>query len=328
MDLVLDIVLDAVKDTLLLVPFLLVTYLVMEWIEHKTSDAVVEAVGQAGISGPIVGGLLGIVPQCGFSGATATLYSARMVSIGTLVAVFLSTSDEMLPIFIAEGLPAGTMLGILGMKLAIAVVVGLVVDVVARRLQVAQNKPNIHKLCEDAHCFCDERCEGCEIGEGGKVIVPMVQDAAETQHDHGHDHSHEHTHGSGSIVKSALKHTLQVTLFVFLVTLALTAVFELVGDEAIAAAFGANQWLAVLGCALFGLIPNCAASVAVAQLYVEGVITLGACMAGLLPAAGVGILVLLRTNKGGAKENLAILGFLVLVGVVFGLAIDALGIAF
>ncbi len=344
MDLVLDILLDAVLDTLLLVPFLFVTYVVMEWLEHKTSDDLLKAVGKAGVSGPIVGGLLGLVPQCGFSAATATLYSARMVSVGTLVAVFLSTSDEMLPIFIAEGIPVGTMLGMLGLKLIVAIVAGLLVDVVARRLRIAQHEPNIHKLCEEAQCYCNERCEGCEVGKGASkqhagedepredaldeldAHKAEIEEATHAHHDHDHEHHHEH--GSGSIIMSAVKHTLQVTLFVFIVSLVLTAVFEIVGDETIASVLGANRWASIVLCALVGLIPNCAASVAVVTLYVEGVITTGACMAGLLPAAGVGILVLLRTNRGGAKENVAILSLLVLIGIVSGFVIDAIGITF
>ena len=321
MAIVLDILLDAAVDTLLLVPFLFITYLVMEWIEHKTSDAIRESVGQAGAAGPIVGAIMGLVPQCGFSAATATLYSARVVSLGTLLAVFLSTSDEMLPIFIAERVPAGTVLVILAMKLAVAVIIGLAVDAAWRRVGRVHDRLEIHDICEEAMCYCEERCEG--------VDVHAAKEAEGADHVHAHhDEDHcEHEHGHGSILKSALKHTLQVTLFVFLISLALGAAFELVGEEALAAAFAANRWLAIPVSALVGLIPNCGASVAIAQLFVQGVISTGACMAGLLPAAGVGILVLLRTNKRHMKENLAILGGLVAIGIVFGALIDIMGIA-
>ena len=308
-------------DTILLVPFLFITYLVMEWIEHKTSDAIRESVGQAGAAGPIVGAIMGLVPQCGFSAATATLYSARVVSLGTLLAVFLSTSDEMLPIFIAEHVSAGTVVVILLMKLAVAVIIGLAVDVAWRRAGRVHDHLEIHDLCEEANCYCEERCEG--------VDVAAAKETAGQEHMHQHhdeDHCH-HEHGGGSILKSAIKHTLQVTLFVFLISLVLGTAFELVGEEALAAAFAANRWLAIPVSALVGLIPNCAASVAIAQLFVEGVISTGACMAGLLPAAGVGILVLLRTNRRHMKENLAILGGLVAIGIIFGFAIDTLGIA-
>ena len=308
-------------DTALLVPFLFATYLVMEWIEHKTSDAVREQVGQAGKAGPVIGAVLGLVPQCGFSAATATLYSARVVGVGTLFAVFLSTSDEMLPIFIAERISAGTVFGMLGIKLAVAVAVGLAVDAIARRVGRGHDPLEIHELCEEANCYCEERCE-C-------VDVAAAKETAGQEHVHEHhdeEHCH-HEHGGGSILKSALKHTGQVTLFVFLVTLVLAAAFALVGEEALTAAFAANAWLAIPVSAVVGLIPNCAASVAIAQLFVEGVITTGACLAGLLPAAGVGILVLLRTNKRHMKENLAILGGLVAVGIAFGALIDIMGIA-
>ena len=320
MDVVLDIVLDAVKDTLLLVPFLFVTYLVMDWLEHKTSDSIRDAVGTAGASGPIVGALLGAVPQCGFSAATSTLFSARMVSIGTLIAVFLSTSDEMLPIFIAEHIPAGTLFAMLGIKVAVGAVAGLAVDAVARRMGRTHEHLEIHDLCEEANCYCEERCEGVDVHAAAEA------EGAEHVHEH-HDEDHcHHEHGHGSILKSALKHTLQVTLFVFLITLALNAAFELVGEETLAAAFAANRWLAIPVSALVGLIPNCAASVAIAQLFVEGVISTGACMAGLLPAAGVGLLVLLRTNKRHMKENLFILVLIWGIGVVCGFIFDAVGL--
>lgn len=320
MDIVVDILLDAVKDTLLLVPFLFATYLVMEWIEHKTSDAIRSQVGSAGASGPIVGAFLGAVPQCGFAGASATLFSARVISLGTLLAVFLSTSDEMLPIFIAEHVPAGTVFGVLGIKIAVAIAVGLGVDALVRRLNRQHAHLEIHELCEEANCYCEERCEGVDMHAAAK--------AEGHAHAHGHhDEEHcEHEHGHGSILMSAIKHTLQVTLFVFLVTLALDAVLVLVGEDALAQALSANAWLAILISALVGLIPNCAASVAIAQLFVEGVLSLGAAMAGLLPAAGVGILVLLRTNKRHMKESLAILGGLWIVGVICGFAIDAVGL--
>ena len=321
MGIIFDIVLDAIIDTALLVPFLLITYLVMEWIEHKTSDAIRQSVGQAGASGPIVGAVMGIVPQCGFSAATATLYSARVVSIGTLLAVFLSTSDKMLPIFIAEHISAGTVIGMLGIKLVVAIAVGLAVDALFRHRGRTHDRLEIHDLCEEANCYCEERCEGMD--------VQAVKEAEGPDHVHEHhddEHCH-HEHGAGSIVKSALKHTAQVTLFVFLVTLALNVAFDLVGEEALTAAFAANAWLAIPVSAVVGLIPNCAASVAIAQLFVEGVITTGACLAGLLPAAGVGILVLLRTNKRHMKENLAILGALVVIGMVVGALIDLVGIA-
>jgi len=288
-----DVLADAVLDTLYLVPFLFVTYLVMEWLEHRTGDSAQRAIQRAGVAGPAIGALLGVVPQCGFSAAASTLYAGRVITLGTLFAVFLSTSDEMLPIFIAEQVPADVLFKVLGMKVVIGMVAGFAVDGIMRATNRAHKHQHIHELCEHDHCHCED-------GEG---------------HEHGH-----------SILSSAVKHTLQVTLFVFLVSVALDAVLAVVGEEALGAFLSANKAFAIIGSGIIGLIPNCAASVAIAQLYIDGVLGTGAMMAGLLSAAGVGMLVLLRTNR-RAAENAAIVGVLLAISVVAGLIIDAAGIA-
>ena len=285
-DIAWDVLQDAFFDTLYLVPFLFVTYLFMEWLEHRTGDAAQRAIQKAGKAGPLIGAFLGAVPQCGFSAATSTLYAARVVSLGTLLAVFLSTSDEMLPIFIAEQVPAGVLFGVIGIKIVIGVIAGFSADAFLRAIHRNHVNPHIHELCEDA---------GCECG-----------------------------HEDRSIFRSAVRHTVQVTLFVFLVSLALDAVLELVGEEALAAFLGSNSVLSVVGAAVVGLVPNCAASVAIAQLYVEGALGFGAMLAGLLSAAGVGMLVLLRTNR-RPKENALIVLVLVGISALCGLAFQLSG---
>ncbi len=309
-----DILLDAVKDTLYLVPFLLLTYLAMEWLEHKAGSRAEEAVRRAGAAGPVVGALVGVVPQCGFSAAAATLWAGRVITLGTLFAVFLATSDEMLPIFIAEQVDPLVILKILGVKLMIGMVMGFVIDAALRLARRDKEKLRIHELCEHDHCHCNGDCHACE---GNPEL------AYDFEHDEDHEHHHEHS----SIWHSALVHTLQVTVFIFLVTLVLDGVMEWVGEDALAAALGSNQVLSVLGAALVGLIPNCAASVVVAQLYVDGALGAGAMMAGLLVSAGVGLLVLMRTNR-RPLQNVQILVALWAVGVVWGLLINALGVTF
>lgn len=320
-DIVWDVVQDAVVDTLYLIPFLLVTYLIMEWLEHKTGARTQQAIRRAGAAGPAIGALLGVVPQCGFSAAASTLYAGRVITLGTLFAVYLSTSDEMLPIFIAEQVPLGTMLGIIGMKVAIGMAFGFVADFFLRATNRDHKRLHIHELCEQDHCDCSEGCETCSANP--ELAYEHHDDCAEgcDHSHHGHDHSHDA--GWGGIVKSACKHTLQVTLFVFLVSLALNAVLAFMGEEALGSFLGANEALAVVVSGIVGLIPNCAASVAIAQLYVEGVLGLGACMSGLLSAAGVGLLVLLRTNR-HAGENAAIVGVLLAVSIACGLFIQML----
>lgn len=351
MDLLIDILLDAGKDTLSLVPFLLVTYLALEALEHVAGDRVNGAIKRAGAAGPVVGSLLGMVPQCGFSAMAATLYAGRVVTLGTLVAVFLSTSDEMLPLLLAEQVPVQTMAMLLASKALIALVTGFIVDAAVRGLrrnvrahaairrtvlgtavnsahancahddhtggdiidEVAEagvSADHIHELCERDHCGCDE-------------------DEDEHGHGYGHEHGHEHGHSHEgapllSIIRSAISHTVQVSVFIFLVTLILVAVLETFGESTIEQFLRGNETLAVLGSALVGLIPNCSASVVITQLYLEGALQLAPMLAGTLISAGVGYLVLFRTNR-SARENALFLVMMYVIGAGWGLVLSACG---
>lgn len=366
MDLLIDILLDAGKDTLSLVPFLLVTYLALETLEHVAGDRVNGAIKRAGAAGPVVGSLLGMVPQCGFSAMAATLYAGRVVTLGTLVAVFLSTSDEMLPLLLAEQVPVQTMAMLLASKALIALVTGFIVDAAIRGLrrnarahaairrtvlgtavnpahvncahddhsggdiidEVAEagvSADHIHELCERDHCGCDED-EG-EHGHGHDHEHGHNRDhghADEHEHHHDHGHSHEGTPVL-SIVRSAISHTVQVSVFIFLVTLVLVAVLETFGESAIEQFLRGNETLAVLGSALVGLIPNCSASVVITQLYLEGALQLAPMLAGTLISAGVGYLVLFRTNR-SARENALFLVMMYVIGSGWGLILSAFGL--
>lgn len=360
MDLLIDILLDAGKDTLSLVPFLLVTYLALETLEHVAGDRVNGAIKRAGAAGPVVGSLLGIVPQCGFSAMAATLYAGRVVTLGTLVAVFLSTSDEMLPLLLAEQVPVQTMAMLLVSKALIALITGFIVDAAIRGLrrnarahaairrtvlgtaanpahvncahddhtggdiidEVAEagvSADHIHELCERDHCGCDE-----DEGEHGHGHAH--------HHDHGHANEHHHDHGHShegapvlSIIRSAISHTVQVSVFIFLVTLILVAVLETFGESAIEQFLRGNEMLAVLGSALVGLIPNCSASVVITQLYLEDALQLAPMLAGTLISAGVGYLVLFRTNR-SARENALFLVMMYVIGAGWGLILSACGL--
>lgn len=350
----------SIGDILYLIPFLFVTYLAMEWLEHKTGGRTQEAIRRAGAAGPVIGALLGAIPQCGFSAASAALYAGRVVTLGTLFAVFLSTSDEMLPIFLAEQVPLTTILKILGVKIIIGMVMGFIFDAALRIARRDVQPLRIHELCEQDKCACHDDCATCEANP--ELVYAHFEDAAhhgecteeacghthEHRHEHGHadhheeschefecadahcmGHDHDHSHDGGwkGIAKSALKHTVQVTLFIFIITLALNAVLEVAGQDALAHFLGSNAVLSVLASALVGLIPNCAASVVVAQLYLEGVLGAGAMMAGLLVSAGVGLMVLVRANR-PVRQSIAIIVALYATGVFWGLIITALGITF
>lgn len=362
MGLLIDILLDAGKDTLSLVPFLLVTYLALETLEHVAGNRVNGAIKRAGAAGPVVGSLLGMVPQCGFSAMAATLYAGRVVTLGTLVAVFLSTSDEMLPLLLAEQVPVQTMAMLLASKALIALVTGFIVDAAIRGLrrnarahaairrtvlgtaanpahvncahddhsggdiidEVAEagvSADHIHELCERDHCGCDEDEDEHEHGHGH-------DHGHEGEHEHHHDHGYSHSHEGApvlSIVRSAISHTVQVSVFIFLVTLILVAVLETFGESAIEQFLRGNETLAVLGSALVGLIPNCSASVVITQLYLEGALQLAPMLTGTLISAGVGYLVLFRTNR-SARENVLFLIMMYVIGAGWGLILSAFGL--
>ena len=324
MDLILDVLFDGVHDTAELIPFLLLTYVAMEALEHGTGGSAERLIARADKSGPIVGALLGAVPQCGFSAMAATLYAGRVISAGTLVAVILSTSDELIPVFMARGAQVGRLGAIIGAKVVVGLVVGLIVDVILRALHRAgDGHPHIAELCERAHCHC------------GEADVPVTAELSSVvhgdhNHSHGHDHghAHDHTHAHGRwwhIFRSACVHTIEVTLFIFVISVVFGLVIELVGEDALAAALGVHPVRATFLAALIGLIPNCGASVAIAQLFLDGTLATGPMLAGLLVSGGMGLLVLFRTNA-DHQQNVEIAIFIYLVGVVCGLLVNAMGI--
>lgn len=282
-----DILLDTVIDSVKLIPFLFLTYLVMEALEHSTGKKVQEVIRNAGKVGPLWGGLLGVMPQCGFSAAASSLYAGRVITLGTLFAIFLSTSDEMLPILLSEAVPLSTIGKILLMKVMIAIISGFVVEFVYLILLKKKEKDmDIHVVCEEEHCSCED-----------------------------------------GILKSAVKHTIKIFFYIFLISLALNLVIGLIGEENLATVFSNVPIVGELASALIGLIPNCASSVVITELYLEGVIHAGAMMAGLLVNAGVGLLILFRLNRNW-KENAAILITLYGLGVFWGIVIELTGIVF
>lgn len=292
-DALFDAILDAVLDSLKILPFLFVTYLIMEYLESHTEDRVRDLVKRAGWMGPFWGGLLGAVPQCGFSAAASNLYAGRAISLGTLIAIFLSTSDEMIPIMISEAVPVTKMLKLLLVKLIIGILCGFLIDGFCHiRSSRKTGQPEdgedflIERLCEKEHCHCE----------------------------------------NGSIVGSALKHTLHIILFVFAITVLLNLAFLFLGEDRLTAVISSRPITGMFLSALIGLIPNCGASVLLTQMYLHGVLPASHLIAGLLDGAGVGLLILFRVNP-DQKENLRITLLLYLLAVVFGLLIHLLGIS-
>lgn len=281
-----DAVIDALLDGLKLLPFLFITYLVMEYIEHKTSQKAGQVLQRSGKWGSVLGGVLGIVPQCGFSAAASNLYAGRIITLGTLFAVFLSTSDEMLPILISEQVHPMTIVKILGMKVVIGIAAGLLIDLWLRKnKEHAEEELRIEHICDHQHCHC----------------------------------------GEGKIVKSALSHTVQVFFFILVISILLNLLISLAGEARIGAFLSDRPILGPILAGVVGLIPNCASSVALTQLYLEGVLSAGAMLAGLLSGTGVGLLVLFKVND-NVKENMKITAGLYGIGVAAGIAIELITI--
>lgn len=274
-----DVLLDGLIDTLKLLPYLLVTFLVLEFIEHKFSKKNQKLLSKNKKYGPILGGLLGALPQCGFSSMAANLFSARVVTLGTLIAVFLSTSDEMLPIMISEKTDVLVLIKIIGFKVIVGIIIGFIVDLIYRKK--VNDKEEIKELCEHDHCSCE------------------------------HD----------GIIISSLKHTLKIGLFILIANLVINIIIFKVGEDNVSNLLLHKNILTYFLSSLVGLIPNCAGSVIITELYLSNMISIGTMLAGLLTGSGLGILLLFRTNK-KLKENLVILSIIYFVGVVIGILVD------
>lgn len=281
-----DVLMDTILDGLKIFPFLLLTYILMEFLEHKAGDKTNQMIQKAGRFGPFVGALLGVVPQCGFSAAASNLYAGRVITLGTLMAIFLSTSDEMLPIMISEQCSVMLILQILLCKVVIAVIIGVVIDALVHHKSHDHHEDEITHLCEHEHCHCEK-----------------------------------------GIIRSALKHSLQILFFILCVSFVLNAVIAYVGEAKLAAFAAKGSIIGIFLSALVGLIPNCAASVVITELYLEQIISTGAMMSGLLVGSGIGMLVLFRMNR-HIKENIRIVAILYGVGVVCGLLFELTGITF
>lgn len=331
MKLIMDSCLDAFMDCIKLVPFLLVTYLLMEWLERKTEEKQIKTMKSSGVYGPFVGGILGVVPQCGFSLAAANLYSGGVITAGVLLAVFMSTSDEMLPIFLSHSVPTLVIIKILLTKAVIAIVTGYAVDMANKCVKRLIN--NKSKKTEDKKM----KCAGLNMQENDTDV-----DKHHAHHSH-EDHAYHHGNGEKSIhgvcenehcncqdgiIKSSIKHTVKIALFIIIISIAINILIGLIGEENIQNVFSNVPVLGEAAAAMVGLIPNCAASVIITQLYLEGVLNAGAMMSGLLVSAGVGLMVLFRMNRGRLKENMKVLVTLYAVSVIWGVLINLAGISF
>jgi len=265
----LDILLDALIDVLKLIPFLFLSFIIMELIEHRLTNK--KKLTKLNKFGPLAGSILGIVPQCGFGALASNLYAAKVISLGTLISIYLSTSDEMIPIMLSEHAETSKIVIILLYKFLLGLLFGLVIDIVYRK----KINNEIHHFCEDEHCHCE------------------------------HD----------GLLKSSFIHTIKIGFFIFIVNLLLNS---LVDTTIITSFVSNNKILSPIIMSIIGLIPNCAASVIITELYLDNIITFGTVISGLLASSGVGLLILFKQNK-NLKENFTVLFLLIFISSICGI---------
>ena len=277
-----EVILDTIIDSLKLIPFLLVAFIIIELLEHKLNNKTKSIITKSKKVGPIIGSLLGVIPQCGFSVMATNLYITRIITLGTLISIYLSTSDEMLIIMISEKVQISLILKILLIKIFFGIVYGLIIDKIINKKK--KDKETNYELCDEEHCDCNH-----------------------------------------SILLSAIKHTLHITLFIFIITLIINTIFTQLGDNYLSKILLNNSILSPFITSLIGLIPNCAASVILTELYLNSTISLGALIGGLLTSSGSSLLVLIKNNK-NKKENLSIILLLYTLGVLSGIIIELISL--
>lgn len=275
----LEVIQDTLLDTIKLLPFLFVAFLIIEFIEHKLSNKQENIISKSGKLGPIVGALLGAVPQCGFSVLATNLYVTRIISLGSLISIYLSTSDELIPLMISHHAPLMKILSIVSIKVVIGIISGFLIDLFIRKTTKSD-----FVLCEDEDCDCDH-----------------------------------------SIIKSSLIHTLKIAFFILIITFLINILFHFVDLSFLESALKNNKILTPFIASLIGLIPNCASSVMISELYLNNLISLGTTLSGLLTGSGVAIMVLVRKNK-NISENLFIIGLIYIIGVIWGLLFNFIGV--
>ena len=281
MEMLLDVIVDTLLDALKLLPFLFVAFIIIEFVEHKMNNKGKNILVKSNKGGPIIGGILGAIPQCGFSALATNLYVTRIISLGTLISVYLSTSDEMIIVMLGENVPITELLKIVGIKVLIGIIFGYLIDLFLRK---KEEKNKDYHVCDDDHCDCKH-----------------------------------------SIIKSSIIHTLKTIIYIIITTFIINILFELVGEDKLSELFLNKTKFAPFIAALIGLIPNCGASIALTEFYLNGIISLGTAIGGLCTGAGIGLIILFKQNK-NIKENFMILCILYLIGSIMGILLNLIGV--
>ena len=274
-----EVINETLLDTVKLLPFLFVAFLILEYLEHKITKKNIKVIKKSGKFGPILGSILGAFPQCGFSVLATNLYAARVITLGTLISIYLSTSDEMIPLMIAQNIEISVIIKILLIKIIIGFISGTIIDLIITK----KEKIKLKEFCEEEHCHCEQ-----------------------------------------GIIKSSIKHTINITIFILIASFILNTAIFYIGEDNLSNLFIKNDILGPMISSLIGLIPNCASSVIITELYLSNIINFGSMLAGLLTGSGVAIMILFRVNK-DIKENLKIIFTIYSIGVISGIILNFIG---
>lgn len=275
----LDIILDSIMDTLKLLPFLFLAFLLIELIEHKLNTKSKKVITKSKNFGPFFGALLGAIPQCGFSVMATNLYVTKIITLGTLFSIYLSTSDEMLPILISKNASITLIIKIILIKILFGIIYGIIIDAIIEKRKLKKETVN-YQICDSEHCHCEE-----------------------------------------GIIKSAIKHTINISIFILITTFIISIAFNYIGQDFLSKIFLKKTIFGPFITSLIGLIPNCATSVMLTELYLNNAISFASLIGGLLTSSGSALLVLFKSNK-NIKENISILLLLYIIGVVSGIIIE------
>lgn len=303
---------DALMDTLKIVVVLYLSYLIIGYLTHHRAKGYAKLFNKSTKAGPLIGAFLGCVPQCGFSSVMADVYSKKGISLGTLIAVFIATSDEAIPIMLGHTDFYIDMLILIGFKVGFAIIFGDLVDLVYN-LIFYKSKKKLSVNAEDLIKKADEDQNPCACGcHGGEREEKRDEDECDC--------------GccADNIFLDALIHTINISIFIFIATAIINLLISFVGLDFITGWLGDNVYLQILLCSLIGFIPNCAGSVFLVEMYLNGGIAFCSMLAGLSVGSGIGLFVLFSKNKGKKKilENLMIMGLLYVFGVVSGIIVN------
>ena len=324
-----DVILDALIDTAKLLPLLFIVYYIIELIEYKYALKFQNNKFLKGKASPVIGALLGCVPQCGFSVVTTDLYSRRSVSIGALIAVYIATSDEAIPLMISNPDSILWLLALIGIKIVLAILIGYLAmylyKVIFKRKKeyVSPNNHN-EKVVEDDHSYNENDKEDIHNEQTSGVVLEgnVGEINAETQSDVHGGCCHHHVGKKTFDWLHPLLHCLKISAFILVINLLFGFITEIwIGEEALTNFLVSSLYWQPLLAIIIGLIPNCVSSVVITELFLMGGLSFGSLVAGLMVNAGIGLIILLKQNKNW-KENLFIFLMLIIPSLIAGYALN------